>query len=99
MEMDRADELAPRAMGEPSMSRLPEDTPHRDEILAAHKSALSKHEAVYLDPVTGLFASIRLTHGQIAHGREQGTHARPRRLANYLADRTASDVALVLGSE
>jgi hypothetical protein len=53
--MDRADELAPRTLGEPSMSRLPEDTPHRDEILTAHKSALSKHEAGYLDPVTGLF--------------------------------------------
>jgi hypothetical protein len=31
-------------------------------------------------------ASTRLTHDQIAHGREQGTHARLDWLANYLAD-------------
>ncbi|MGH9171629.1 MAG: DUF5522 domain-containing protein [Acidimicrobiales bacterium] len=53
--MDHTDELATRSLGQPSRSRLPEDTPHRDEILAAHASALAAHEAGYLDPVTGLF--------------------------------------------
>jgi hypothetical protein len=34
---------------------LPVDHPRRDEILGAHEAALSKGEAGYQDPDTGLF--------------------------------------------
>jgi hypothetical protein len=52
------DGLTPHARpapDEPALSRLPLDTPRRDEILAAHRAALSNGEAGYLDPVSGLF--------------------------------------------
>ncbi len=37
------------------MSRLAPDAPRRDEILAAHRAALDAGDALYPDPVTGLF--------------------------------------------
>jgi uncharacterized protein DUF5522 len=41
---------------EPALSRLPLDTPRRDEILASHAAAIGNGDAGYLDPTTGLFA-------------------------------------------
>jgi hypothetical protein len=49
------DQLAARDLREPHPSRLPVDTPRRDEILAAHDRALAAGDAGYDDPVTGLF--------------------------------------------
>jgi hypothetical protein len=40
---------------EPARSRLPLETPRREEILAAHTAALDGGDAGYLDPETGLF--------------------------------------------
>lgn len=48
-------ELAPRALDEPHPSRLPLDHPQREEVLAAHREALARGEAGYLDPTSGLF--------------------------------------------
>jgi hypothetical protein len=47
--------LADRPLTEPHPSRLPLDTPRRDELLAAHEDALAAGTPGYLDPVTGLF--------------------------------------------
>jgi Family of unknown function (DUF5522) len=44
-----------RALELPAPSRLPLDTPRRQEILEAHSAALARGEAGYLDPVSGLF--------------------------------------------
>lgn len=46
---------ADRPLSQPAVSRLPLDTPRRDEILAAHDAALADDQAGYLDPVSGLF--------------------------------------------
>ncbi len=40
---------------EPALSRLPPDTPRREEILAAHAAALAAGKNGYLDPASGLF--------------------------------------------
>jgi hypothetical protein len=48
-------QLAPRSLDEPAASRLPIDTPHRDEILRRHATAVASEEAGYLDPASGLF--------------------------------------------
>ena len=50
-----ADEPAARPLDRPHPSRLPEDHPQRDAILAAHADALAAGEPGYLDPATGLF--------------------------------------------
>jgi hypothetical protein len=55
--------LADRALTEPHPSRLPLDHPDREQILAAHASALSAGDAGYLDPASGLFV---LTAGFLA---------------------------------
>lgn len=55
--------LADRALAEPHPARLPLDHPDRDQILAAHASALAADEAGYLDPASGLFV---LTAGFLA---------------------------------
>jgi len=47
--------LAARPITEPHQSRLPADTPAREEQLAAHAAALAAAEPGYLDPATGLF--------------------------------------------
>jgi hypothetical protein len=47
--------LAARPLTEPALSRLPLDTPRRDEIQAAHAVAVAAGEAFYVDPQTGLF--------------------------------------------
>ena len=47
--------LAPRPLTEPHESRLPQDTPGRAEILAAHLQASAAGEPGYVDPRTGLF--------------------------------------------
>jgi hypothetical protein len=47
-------DLAPRALSAPSAARLPPDAPRRDEILAAHATALAAGNAAYRDPATGL---------------------------------------------
>ena len=49
------DELALRPFAEPHLARLPEATPRRTEILAAHARALAAGEPGYPDPATGLF--------------------------------------------
>jgi hypothetical protein len=48
-------DLATRALTQPALSRLPPDTPGRDEILRRHAVALERGEAGYADPDTGLF--------------------------------------------
>jgi hypothetical protein len=50
-----ADELADRGLLEPSVARLPLETPRREEILARHAAAVDGGEAGYEDPATGLF--------------------------------------------
>ena len=55
--------LAARPLTEPHGSRLPDDTPGRGEILAAHGRALAAGEPGYVDPLTGLFV---LTAGYLA---------------------------------
>lgn len=47
--------MASRPLSQPHPSRLPLGTPRRDEILAAHRNALDAGDALYADPVTGLF--------------------------------------------
>ncbi|MER7165932.1 DUF5522 domain-containing protein [Micromonospora sp. NPDC000207] len=47
--------LAGRALTEPHPSRLPDDHPDRERILAVHAAALAAGESGYLDPATGLF--------------------------------------------
>lgn len=47
---------------EPSLDRLPLDTPRRDEILAAHDRALADGAPGYLDPVTGLYVMTAASH-------------------------------------
>lgn len=44
-----------RGLHEPHPSRLAEDHPRRDEIIAAHRAAVAAGEPGYLDPGTGLF--------------------------------------------
>ncbi|HEY1739321.1 MAG TPA: DUF5522 domain-containing protein [Acidimicrobiia bacterium] len=51
-----------RPLTEPHKDRLPYDTPHRDEILAAHRAALEAGEPGYLDPITGLFVLTAAAH-------------------------------------
>jgi len=48
------DQLASRSLTEPHPSRLALDDPDRDQILAAHATAVASGEAGYLDPATGL---------------------------------------------
>jgi hypothetical protein len=55
--------LAGRPLDEPALSRLRADTPRREEILAAHRAALDRGDAGYLDPDSGLFV---LTAGFLA---------------------------------
>jgi Family of unknown function (DUF5522) len=75
------DDLADRALTEPALSRLRLDRPRRAEIVAAHTAALSRGEAGYLDPVTGLFV---LTAGFLA---DRGTCcARGCRHCPYVVD-------------
>ena len=50
-----ADELAARSFEEPHRSRLDPDDPDRVAILAAHRLALTRDEAGYADPASGLF--------------------------------------------
>jgi Family of unknown function (DUF5522) len=50
-----AEPRPPRPLTEPHPSRLPLDTPARDEILRRHAAAVDAGEPGYLDPVTGLF--------------------------------------------
>lgn len=52
---DAPQPLAPRPLTEPHPRRLAADHPRRAEILAAHRAALDRGEAGYLDPDTGLF--------------------------------------------
>jgi hypothetical protein len=47
---------------EPHPDRLPEGTPGRTAILAAHEAAVAAGEAGYLDPGTGLFVMTAATH-------------------------------------
>ena len=58
MAADRVD----RALDEPSLARLPADTPGRDAILAAHRAAMDAGEPGYLDPRTGLFVFTAAFH-------------------------------------
>jgi hypothetical protein len=46
--------LDDRPLTEPARSRLPLETPRRDELLQAHAQAVAAGEAMYVDPVTGL---------------------------------------------
>lgn len=55
-----------RPLTEPSLRRLPPDTPRRDEILAAHAAAVKRGEPGYIDPLTGLYAMTAL--GLITRG-------------------------------
>lgn len=48
-------ELSGRPLDQPSLDRLPSDTPGREAILAAHLTALTEQEDGYDDPVTGNF--------------------------------------------
>lgn len=48
-------ELAPRPFTQPSLARLPLNTPKRAEILAAHEQAVAADEDGYDDPLTGHF--------------------------------------------
>jgi Family of unknown function (DUF5522) len=57
-----AAELAARPLDQPALSRLPLDTPRREEILAAHRKALDNDDAGYLDPATGLFVITAAFH-------------------------------------
>ena len=50
-----SDRLAPRPLDEPHPRRVAPDHPHRASIVAAHTTALSRGDAGYLDPGTGLF--------------------------------------------
>ncbi|MGH9069332.1 MAG: DUF5522 domain-containing protein [Acidimicrobiales bacterium] len=59
----RRDRRADRPLSEPARSRLPAEHPSRQEILAAHATALATGEPGYLDPVSGLFV---LTAGFLA---------------------------------
>jgi hypothetical protein len=59
----RALPLADRPLSTPSVTRLPVDHPRRDEILAAHGTALAAGAAGYPDPESGLFV---LTAGWLA---------------------------------
>jgi hypothetical protein len=47
--------LASRPLTEPHRSRLPDDHPDREAILAAHAAAIDAGEAGYIDLATGLF--------------------------------------------
>ena len=47
--------LDDRPLTRPAGQRLPEGTPGRAAILAAHARALEAGENMYADPVTGLF--------------------------------------------
>lgn len=47
--------MADRPLTQPSATRLPDDHPDREAILAAHAVALAADAAGYLDPGTGLF--------------------------------------------
>ena len=49
------DHLAPRSLDQPHPSRLPDDHPDREAILAAHAAALAGSEDGYIDPATGYF--------------------------------------------
>jgi hypothetical protein len=56
--------MAPRRpLNEPAVSRLSLDSPHRDDIIAAHSAALAADEPGYIDPVSRLFV---LTAGYLA---------------------------------
>ena len=48
-------ELADRDWTEPSTARLPLNTPHRNDIVAAHAQALEADDDGYDDPSTGLY--------------------------------------------
>jgi hypothetical protein len=49
------DPIADRPLTEPHAARLSPSEPAYDQILAAHASALSRGEAGYADPRSGLF--------------------------------------------
>ena len=49
-------ELRPGWRETPAPSRLDPDHPRRAEILAAHAAAVAAGEAMYRDPVSGLYA-------------------------------------------
>lgn len=48
-------ELAARPLEQPSLQRLPPDTPDRKEIVLAHSRAVAAGADGYDDPRTGLF--------------------------------------------
>lgn len=47
--------LADRPLDEPHPSRLALDHPGRDAVLDAHREAMRRGDAGYLDPASGLF--------------------------------------------
>lgn len=47
--------MAPRPLTQPAASRLPADSAHAREVVAAHAEALERGDAGYLDPESGLF--------------------------------------------
>jgi hypothetical protein len=47
--------MAERRLTEPHPSRLSPDHPRRDEVLAAHETAMAAGEPGYEDPSTGLW--------------------------------------------
>jgi hypothetical protein len=46
--------LDDRPLTRPARSRLPLDTPRRDEILRVHADAVAAGDSMYVDPATGL---------------------------------------------
>ncbi len=59
---DQAEALADRPLSTPALSRLPLDTPRREEMLEAHVQAMLADQAGYLDPVSGLFVLTAAFH-------------------------------------
>lgn len=54
----------------PNPDRLPAESPGFEEIMLAHDAAVSRGEAGYLDPFTGLFvmtAGFHLKRGHCCH--------------------------------
>ncbi|MBJ7367090.1 MAG: hypothetical protein JHD14_01795 [Ilumatobacteraceae bacterium] len=54
------DELSPRPLTEPHVSRLPLAHPNRELILSEHTRAIERKMSGYIDPNTGLFATTAL---------------------------------------
>ena len=55
------DELSPRPLTEPHVSRLPLAHPNRELILSEHARAIERKMSGYIDPDTGLLPRQRST--------------------------------------